>query len=71
MLRKADNNAGFAIAASLVLFFIGGVLTTIVPPLVDKTWAKPFENNDPSKGPTGKARPLTQLEARGRDIYVR
>jgi cytochrome c oxidase cbb3-type subunit 2 len=71
MLHKADNNAGFAVAASLVLFFIGGILTTVVPPLVDTTWARPFENSDPSKGPVGKLRRLTPVEQRGRDIYVR
>jgi cbb3-type cytochrome c oxidase subunit II len=70
MLHKADNNAGFAVAASLVLFFIGGILTTVVPPLVDKTWAKPFENHDPSKGPTGRLRQLSEVELQGRAIYV-
>ena len=59
MLRKADNSAGFAVAAALVLFFIGGLLTTVAPPLVDKSWGRPFENNDPSKGPTGKLVPYT------------
>lgn len=71
MLHKADNNAGFAVAASLLLFFIGGILTTVVPPLVDKTWAKPFENHDPAKGPTGKLHQLTPVEHKGREIYVR
>jgi len=71
MLRKADDNAVFAVAAALVCFFIGGVLTTVVPPLVDKTWAKPFENADPAKGPTGKLRDYTDLEKKGRAIYVR
>jgi cytochrome c oxidase cbb3-type subunit 2 len=71
MLRKADNSAGWAVAASLVLFFIGGLLTTVAPPLVDKTWSKPFENSDPAKGPTGKLTRLNELELKGRAIYVR
>jgi len=71
MLRKADNSAGFAVAAALVLFFIGGLLTTVAPPLVDKSWGKPFENTDPAKGPTGKLRPYTAQELQGRAIYVR
>jgi len=71
MLRKADNSAIFAVVASLIFFFIGGILTTVVPPLVDKSWARPFENNDPSKGPTGKLRRLTAQELRGRATYVR
>jgi cytochrome c oxidase cbb3-type subunit 2 len=71
MLRKADNSASWAVFAALGLFFIGGILTTIVPPLVDSSWAKPFENSDPAKGPTGKLQPLTAVELKGRDIYTR
>jgi cbb3-type cytochrome c oxidase subunit II len=71
MLSKADNSATFAVVAALVLFFVGGILTTVVPPLVDKSWARPFENNDPAKGPTGKLRRLTEEELHGRAIYVR
>ena len=71
MLRKADNSAVAFVIGALVLFFIGGILTTVVPPLVDKSWAKPFENSDPSKGPTGKLMPYTELELQGRAIYVR
>ncbi len=72
MFKKADNNALWAIGiGALVLFFIGGMLTTVVPPLVDTTWAKPFENHDPAKGPTGKLKPYTELELKGRAIYVR
>jgi cbb3-type cytochrome c oxidase subunit II len=71
MLRKADSNFAFAIGAALVFFFIGGILTTVVPPLVDKSWSKPFENGDPTKGPTGKLVAYTDLELKGRAIYVR
>lgn len=71
MLRKADTSALWAVIAALGLFFIGGVMTTIVPPLVDTTWAKPFENNDPAKGPTGKLRALAEIEMQGRQIYIR
>jgi cbb3-type cytochrome c oxidase subunit II len=71
MLRKADNSAAWAVIAALGLFFIGGILTTVVPPLVDRTWSRPFENQDPAKGPTGKLVPYTELELKGRAIYVR
>jgi cbb3-type cytochrome c oxidase subunit II len=71
MLRKADNSAVAFVIGALVLFFIGGILTTVVPPLVDASWSKPFENSDPSKGPTGKLKPYTELELQGRAIYVR
>ena len=33
MLQKADYNAGFFVAAALILFFIGGLLTTLASPL--------------------------------------
>ncbi|MCE1227885.1 MAG: cbb3-type cytochrome c oxidase subunit II [Firmicutes bacterium] len=71
MFKKADTSALWAVILSLVLFFVGGILTTIVPPMVDHTWAKPFENNDPAKGPTGKLVPLSELELKGRAIYQR
>jgi cbb3-type cytochrome oxidase cytochrome c subunit len=71
MLSKADRSAGFAVAAALMLFFVGGLITTVVPPLVDKSWGRPFENHDPSKGPTGKLMPYTALQLKGRAIYVR
>ena len=71
MFSKADNSFSFAIAAALVLFFLGGILTTIVPPMVDKSWGRPFENHDAAKGPTGKLQPYTAQQLKGRAIYVR
>ncbi len=71
MLSRADNNFGFAIAAGLGLFAIGGLLTTVAPPMLDKTWAQPFENSDPAKGPTGKLQPYTPQQLEGRAVYVR
>ncbi len=71
MLRKTDSNAIMFVVAALLMFAIGGLLTTVAPPLIDKTWGKPFENTDPSKGPVGKLRPYTDLELKGRAIYVR
>ncbi len=71
MLHKSDSNAGYFVVMALVFFAIGGLLTTVVPPMVDQSWGKPFENNDASKGPTGKLKPYTELELQGRAIYVR
>ncbi len=71
MLRKTDVNAKLFVVAALALFFIGGMLTTVAPPLIDTTWAKPFENNDPAKGPTGKLMPLSAQQLQGRAIYIR
>ena len=71
MLRKADTSAIWAVAASLGLFFIGGILTTVAPPMIDKSWGKPFENTDPAKGPTGHLVKLNEQQLQGRAIYVR
>jgi cytochrome c oxidase cbb3-type subunit 2 len=61
MLSRADNSFSFAIVAALVLFFIGGLLTTVVPPMVDKSWSKPAAG----------LKPYTEIELKGRAIYVR
>lgn len=71
MQRKVDVSALWAIAASLLLFFIGGILTTVVPPMVDHSWMKPFSNQDPAKGVTGSVKVLTAQEMKGRQIYIR
>jgi cbb3-type cytochrome c oxidase subunit II len=71
MLSKTDNNAAKFVIAALALFFIGGLLTTVAPPLIDKSWATPFSNTDSTRGPTGHLRPYTEQELKGRAIYVR
>ena len=71
MLQRTDKSAPAFVVGALVFFFIGGLLTTVVPPLVDKSWAKPFNNDDPAKGPTGHLRQLNEQELKGRTVYVR
>jgi cytochrome c oxidase cbb3-type subunit 2 len=71
MLHKSDKNASLFVVLALGLFFIGGLLTTVLPAAVDKSWGKPFENSDPSKGPTGKLVQYTAEEQRGYEIYIR
>jgi cytochrome c oxidase cbb3-type subunit 2 len=61
MLSKADNSAAFAVVAALALFFIGGLLTTVVPPMVDKSWSRPAPG----------LHQLSAQEQQGRAIYVR
>ena len=36
-----DDIGTLAPGLLLALFFIGGLLTTLAPPLLDKSWAKP------------------------------
>jgi cytochrome c oxidase cbb3-type subunit II len=71
MLSKTDASATAFIAFALIFFLIGGLLTTVVPPIIDKSWGKAFENSDPSKGLNGKLKPYTEIELKGRAIYVR
>src|SRR5678816_456682 len=61
MLHRAHKRASFAGAAALTLFFIGGLLTTDVPPPVDKSWGR--------RAPGLK--PYTPEELKGRAVYVR
>src|SRR3954468_7023067 len=61
MFSKAANSFGFAIVAALVLFFIGGLLTRVVPPLVDKSGSRPAPG----------LKPYTEIQLKGRAIYVR
>jgi cytochrome c oxidase cbb3-type subunit 2 len=71
MLGKTDKSSTLFAAFAVLFFMIGGLLTTVAPPLIDKSWGKPFENTDPSKGPTGKLVRLTEVELKGRAIYVK
>lgn len=71
MLGKAESNISIFIAGALALFFLGGLLTTVAPALIDKSWTRPFENHDPAKGPTGKLEPFTELQTKGQAIYIR
>ncbi len=61
MLKKFDFSATMVAVGSLVFFLIGGLLTTVFPGMIEKSWAEPV---DPSVA-------YTESEQRGRDIYVR
>lgn len=71
MKRQADTNFPWAVTLTLAVFLIGGSTIAVVPPLLDRTWAQPFENADAALGPTGKLNPYSQLELQGRAVYVR
>ena len=70
MLSKADNSAAWAVVAALVLFFIGGLLTTVVPPLVDKSWPA-LREYDPAKGPRASSALHRPAAARPRHLRPR
>ena len=71
MWSKFDKNGGLFIAAALGFFFIGGLITTVEPPLLDKSWATPIAGLKDyatlAKSGDAEAQQIMQ----GRAIYVR
>jgi cbb3-type cytochrome c oxidase subunit II len=61
MLQKLGVNALHLSLGALFLFLIGGLLTTVLPQMIESSWSEP----------TAGKRELTEPEARGRAIYVR
>ena len=61
MLKKMDTSASALFIGALVFFLIGGLLTTVLPWLSEKSWAQP----------TADLKDYTESEQRGRAIYVR
>jgi cbb3-type cytochrome c oxidase subunit II len=41
MLGKIDKSSALFVAAAVVFFWVGGLLTTVAPPLLDASWSKP------------------------------
>ncbi|MCC7138805.1 MAG: cbb3-type cytochrome c oxidase subunit II [Planctomycetes bacterium] len=60
-LAKTDRSAMALFLAATAFFFVGGLMTTVVPALTEDAWSKPVAG----------LRPLTEQEQRGRDIYKR
>jgi cytochrome c oxidase cbb3-type subunit 2 len=61
MLKSTERNAGSFFIIATVFFFIGGILTTALPAVIETNWNKP----------TAGMKPYTESEARGKAIYVR
>lgn len=71
MLSKLDTNTILFIGAATVFFLIGGVLSTVAPPLLDASWAEPAAGlkNYPELAAEGDAE--AQKIMSGRRIYIR
>jgi cytochrome c oxidase cbb3-type subunit 2 len=41
MFNKVDKSSALFVVAAVVFFWIGGLLTTLAPPMLDASWAKP------------------------------
>jgi len=70
MLSKIDKNSALFVVAAVVFFWIGGLLTTFAPPMLDESWAKPIDGlqDYSALAKTGDAE--AALVAKGRAIYV-
>ena len=49
MFGNAEKNAMLFVIAAVVLFLIGGLLTTLVPPLIDTSWGRGADDTDAVK----------------------
>ena len=71
MLSKIDKSSALFITAAVVFFWIGGLLTTLAPPMLDSSWAKPTAGLKDyatlAKGGDAEAAAIMK----GRAIYVR
>jgi cytochrome c oxidase cbb3-type subunit 2 len=71
MLSKIDKSSALFVTAAVVFFWIGGILTTAAPPLLDKSWARPLpELKDYDALAKAGAAEAAKI-VRGRHIYVR
>lgn len=70
MLKKIDKSSSLFVLGAVVFFWIGGLLTTLAPPMLDKSWAKPAPGvkNYAALAASGDAQAKKILD--GRAIYV-
>jgi cytochrome c oxidase cbb3-type subunit 2 len=71
MLSKLDRNSGLFIVAAVVFFWIGGILTTAAPPMLDKSWARPAPGLKDYRTLAASGDADAARVMKGRDIYVR
>ncbi len=71
MLKKIDTSTALFMAGAVLFFWIGGLLTTAVPPLVDSSWAKPAPGLKDYAALAAAGDQEAALVVRGRAIYVR
>jgi len=71
MLHKLDKSSALFAALALVFFFIGGLLTTLAPPLLDKSWSRPAPALQDYAALAAAGNVGAQMVQKGRAIYVR
>src|SRR3954468_16517119 len=70
MLKKIDKSSLLFAVAAVVFFWIGGLLTTLAPPMLDKSWAKPLPGVKNYAALAAKGDPEAKKILEGRAIYV-
>lgn len=71
MLKNLDKNNVLFVSCAVGFFWIGGLLTTLAPPLLDKSWAKPVAGLPDYAALAAKGDAGAKLVTQGRAIYVR
>jgi cbb3-type cytochrome c oxidase subunit II len=61
MFHKAEKSGALFFIIATVFFFIGGILTTILPAIIEKSWSKPVAT----------LQPYTEQQLRGKAVYQR
>lgn len=61
VFHKTEKNAGLFFAVATLFFMVGGLLTTVLPAIIEHSWTKPVAGT----------KPYTEAEARGKAIYNR
>lgn len=70
MLKKIDKSSLLFAAAAVIFFWIGGLLTTLAPPMLDKSWAKPLPGVKNYAALAAQGDPEARKILEGRSIYV-
>ncbi len=70
MLSKIDKSQALFIVAAVVFFWIGGLFTTLAPPFLDESWAKPAPGVKDYATLAAEGDEEAAKILRGRQIYV-
>jgi cytochrome c oxidase cbb3-type subunit 2 len=70
MISKIDKNSGLFVAGAVAFFLVGGLLTTVVPPMLDKSWVKPVAGLKDYKTLAAQGDTDAALVVAGRQIYI-
>ena len=61
MLAKTERNAGLFFIVATAFFMVGGLLTTALPAIIERSWTKPVDGQ----------KPYTASELHGKAVYQR